>query len=288
MRYPSFFQLVAIIITSVSFVASASAMPIIGHSDVFATREISIQNTSLTEPANVTFTFSGQVTAIATTTGDAVASVSSFVRFDRIDVPELLLSNSVSAPPSHTGVFPATSFNFDIAPGGAVLLSSVGSIATDVTIPSPSDDTTAFTSATALGTGVDSEDFTNNSSVPVQVNVAKRVRESSATLSFSGLNDTLFTGIASFSVPGFTFQLTSDGVNTLPLETTFTATVEPGQTVNSLHTSTNKVTVTAVPEPSTSALLGVSLVGWVSYRFLLRSRRERAWRQDSAILLHAS
>jgi hypothetical protein len=232
---------------------------------VFAVREITIENMSSTQSANVTFTFSGQVTAVTSAIGAASASVVSSVRFDRVDVPEFLLSSSSSAPPSNTVIFPPHSFTFDIAPSDSVILISVGSIATDIMVSSPT------ASAIALGTGVDNEDFTNNSLASIGVHTRKAAA-SAYTLSLSGVDQTLFNAVASFSVPGFIDQLTTNGVHIVPIESTFTATLGPGETANSLHTSTNEVRVSAVPEPSTYLLFATGLLGIIGYAWRKRKR----------------
>jgi hypothetical protein len=131
------------------FAGYADPIRVTAHSATLAVEEISIQNMSLTEFANVTFTFSGQASADTSATGNASAAVSGSVRFDRVDVPEFLLSDSVSAPPSGTRILPPHSFTFDIAPSAYVILVSVESIATDLMVAS------AMASAMARGTGVD-------------------------------------------------------------------------------------------------------------------------------------
>lgn len=254
-------------VVSMLFAQPASAILVTAHSDVFAVRDITINNMSSTQSANVTFTFSGQVTALASMTDGASASVSSFVQFDRVDVPELLLSNSISAPPSHTGIFAPQSFNFDIAPGGSVILTSVGSIAADLMI------TSLGASAMALGTGVDNEEFTNNSPLASITILQKKNKTSSQyELSLQGVDEALFTAVASFSVPGFKDALTVDGLQVVPLETSFTAMLGPGQSVTSLHTSTSEVRVSAIPEPLTLMLLVIGVASLVGYREVAEAR----------------
>lgn len=119
----------------------------------------------------------------------------------------------------------------------------------------------------ALGTGVDNEEFTNNSPLASIAVVQRKIKASSQyELSLQGVDEALFTAMASFSVPGFKDALTVDGLQIVPLETSFTAMLGPGESVTSLHTSTNEVKVSAVPEPSTVVLLVIGVASLVGYR----------------------